>query len=310
LFSFYHHLLRVQEEPPKVKLISCLKASREPNDDKTILFGGIDNAKIDLASTSPIKQHIRQIDQSLKLRYRTTKIKNSKETSKNQLQRMNFMGIPISQKYATKKCSRSDIESIVAKISQTTLRSDEKLSLKERVVTTRDGVKFLPRIPEFETKLEGKDNKSKLMKEKFRFTKAQPHSLKINCTDKSLTWFRKDAIAKEENCEINVEGKNEEIENLKNSPPKSQSEMKKSFNEIIARKWHDYTPDDAQTFIEKDDVKSLESLSSDGTNFSRDSGSFFMILDKKIPKTQLNISRKFQVRSKLKFNFSFLISFI
>ena len=103
-------------------MISCLKASREPNDDKTILFERIDdndnkdNAKIDLASIeSPIKHFIH-----LRPRYRTTEIKKSKGASEKQLQRMNFMGIPISQSTdATKKCSRNDIQSIVAKISET-----------------------------------------------------------------------------------------------------------------------------------------------------------------------------------------------
>jgi hypothetical protein len=299
-----------------------LKASREPNDDKTILFERIDNndnEKIDLASMSPIKHYVRQIDQNLKLRYRTTKIKKSKEASKKQLQRMNFMGIPISHTTdATKQCSRRNIESIVAKISQTTLRSSEKSTIsatsKERVVTTRDGgVKFSPRVPEFKNKTAKEDNKCRNTKENFRFTKAQPqrNNSKMLRSDKSLAL--KDTTAKMQKFGINgndLDGeRNEGIENWENivqtsksaSPHERQSAIKKSFNEIIARKLQVYksdvvaNDDDGEVEHLDEKVQSIESLSSAGTYFSQDSGSYLMILDEKIPKSQLNISKKFQV---------------
>lgn len=260
------------------------------------------NKKIDLASIeSPIKQHIRQINENLRHRYRNEKrikIKKSKNEIEKQLKRMNFMGIPTTNA----DVSQCTIKSIVKKISFN--------STSKEPVITRNGTKFKPKIPSFKVE----EDECKQTKATFRFEKAQPrgNDPKMLRVDKSLPWIQSEIdeiktkkMEKSENCE---ERKFSIVENakskkvVKNEPDESQSAIKKAFNEIISSKLQNQKSD--LNLIEATDnrdskVQSIEStstLSSTGTYFSDDSGSYFMILDQKIPKSELNIAKKFQVR--------------
>lgn len=250
------------------------------------------------------------MQENLKHRH-TMEIKKSKNVDRKQLRRMNFMGIPIAHADATKKCTQSQIQTIVTKISQTSLMKND-LSSKNRVITTKDGgVKFSPVIPAFESD-DAEECKQK--KAKPRFKKAQPrgNDPKMLRVDKSLPWIdaaKMEKLEMSENHEgvrksalVDVE-KLENIAHINNEAPPDESAIKKSFNGIIASKLQDYATigsdlDEMENSHEVQSIESTSTLSSIGTNFSSDSGSYLMILDKKVPKTQLNIANKFQVRDK------------
>lgn len=254
------------------------------------------------------------MQENLKHRH-TMEIKKSKNVDRKQLRRMNFMGIPIAHADATKKCTQSQIQTIVTKISQTSLMKND-LSSKNRVITTKDGgVKFSPVIPAFESD-DAEECKQK--KAKPRFKKAQPrgNDPKMLRVDKSLPWIdaaKMEKLEMSENHEgvrksalVDVE-KLENIAHINNEAPPDEnvSAIKKSFNGIIASKLQDYATigsdlDEMENSHEVQSIESTSTLSSIGTNFSSDSGSYLMILDKKVPKTQLNIANKFQVRDKKK----------
>lgn len=254
----------------------------------------IDSAPIE----SPIKQHVQKMNKNLKLRYHCEKrirIKKSKNQIEKQLKRMNFMGIPKSNADTT----RCDIKSIVEKMSI------EKSESKEQVITMADGcVKFTPKIPCYK-----EENKCKEKKQKFTFSKAQPrgNDPKMLRADKSLPWIQSDINVEKKfdrsdvHDEKNLFVENEEDtwkiftteENVSNE---NRSTIKKTFNKIIANKLRNLDVD--FTTIDDHDsqlIESLSTLSSSGTYFSNDSGSYLMVLDGKIPKSKLNISKKFQV---------------
>lgn len=257
---------------------------------------------------SPIKQHIRQIDENLKHRYRSEKkikIKKSKKEIEKQLKRMNFMGIPISNADAT----RCAIKSIVEQMSI------EKTTSKERVITMADGsVKFMPRVPFFHNEREDECKETKSTAS--RFSKAEPrgNDPRLLRIDKSYPWIQFDVAdtkKKSENSE-NQKEKNlivqnvelhEKISVVKNAQEENCSAIKKTFSDIIASKLQNQNTDltdskDIENLDRESKTQSIASaltLSSEGTYFSNDSGSYLMFTDEKIPKSQLNIARKFQV---------------
>lgn len=274
------------------------------------------NKKIDLASIeSPIQQHIRQIDENLKHRFRNEqkiKIKKSKSEIEKQTKRMNFMGIPTSNADAT----RCALKSIVERVS-----SNGKLTTKERVITTKDGgVKFAPKIPSFKAD-EDECQETKAIP---RFVKAQPrgNDPRMLRVDKSLPWIQSeiDVVKRSEKRENHEEREFppffatiEETHTAKKASDENRSAIKETFHEIIASKLQNQKADRTAIDSESEDideqenrgednkvqsVDSTSTLSSNGTFFSNDSGSYFMILDKKIPKSELNIAKKFQVRRK------------
>jgi hypothetical protein len=236
-----------------------------------------------------------------------TKIGKSKDEIEKQSKRMNFMGIPTSNADA----SRCAIKSFVERMS------DKKSEFEERVITKADGnVKFMPRIPFF---FEKQEDECKQTKATFRFKKAQPrgNDLKMLRVDKSLPWIQSEIdvvkTKKSEKSEnhkkiSSIAGEEESHENspiVKNVPKdENRSVMKKSFSEIIVSKLQNQN---AETAIVLENVENLDgdekmhsiqstlTLSSEGTYFSNDSGSYMMISDEKILKSQLNITKKFQV---------------
>lgn len=304
-----------------MKLLSCLKPSREPNNDKTILFERDSSSKkIDLASIeSPIKQHIRKIDEKLKQRHRytrmTSKIKKNidEEERKKQMRRMNFMGIPISTSNAdvAKKCKKqNEIEKIVKKISsKTSLEIDDKF-----ISTKGDGgvVKFFPTIPQYQNDEISIEKCNRQQSIPFKKAKPRCNDPKYLRIDKSLPYIDMEQVKNmkviENQCESslqhhNAEKSEEKIPSIAADKEKNQmSAIKKSFNKIIEKKLQDYKIQPNTDIVSEmgdSKVQSIESatttLSSEGTLFSNDSGSYLMILDEKIPKTQLNIAHKFQV---------------
>lgn len=299
------------------------------------LFDDLKKRKINVAIVSPIRQHIYQIDEKLKRRFHqsdekkskshTSSVINNKQNEKR-YQRMKFMGIPIPQTaHAQAKVSDADLKMIIAKVSQTSILSQE-LSNNESASRSKhanvrvlpEDVKLIPKIPECDYTIQ--QERERLQTDKFApFSKAQPRgtnskNLRI---DKSLPWIEDELNATKAQHESKVvERKTFVHQNPKafdvQSPRKiaeNPSTIKKAYNEIISSKLQYYkaTVDDAiDRTVENEDngnideevqssVESTSSLSSAGTYFTNDSGSFMIELGAKIPKSQMNHQKKIQV---------------
>lgn len=286
---------------------------------------------------SPIRQHIQQIDEKLRNRYSQTNAKKSKShmsvMNKNQnakrSQRMKFMGIPQTAQEQT-KVFHADLKAIVAKVSQTSILSQKLHTADEskqqyKYLNVRflpEDVKLIPEIPECDYKRQHK--RERLKTDKFvPFSKAQPHGNNTKTRiDKSLPSIQDELNATRAKLErehgnpflsdIYLDTTTPDTQSTKEIVENS-SALKKAYNEVIANKLQNYkTPlkdsvDAAST--EKNDekgnldgemhstVESSSSLSSVGTYFTNDSGSFVIELGNKIPKSQIILKEKFQVRN-------------
>lgn len=319
----------IKREPPRGKLLSSLKVELEPNDDKLFLFGDPRRSNKNVAVVSPIRQHIQQIDDSLRFRLSQSFVRKSKSLTSfvdnnnqnsKRFQRMKFMGIPVSSS-VDRKSSDSDLKAIVASVSQmSTLslgnsskdsRSTSKLPSK-KTRTPPEAVLLEPKVPEFDY-TDGVRESSRL--DKFvPFTKAQPRGTneKNLRVDKSLPWIQDDVDATRaqikdgavERKSFSVGNPESEMEIKRKEKNPIQSAMKESFIEVIASKLLTYKAQDDSEEPKCEDtidgeiqsaVESKSSLSSAGTYFTNDSGSFVVLDDRKIPKSEMNIQKKFQV---------------
>ena len=323
--------------------MSSLKVEKEPNDDKTILFDSTSktlnkrNNKIE----GPIRQHIRQVNEKIKNRMLKAHQKKTENhmnkfdkcnIQRNQIskrhRRMKFMGIPVQQTpfddFSSMKVSHSDLNAIVAKVSKPSLlllsreiSSDDKSTPERKHLNAKfppQVAMLKPKIPEFDCKVE--EERERLELDKFApFKKAQPRGTNVRNlrADKSLPWIEdelnsmKIKLQKDSKKERTF---NDEISESRKTTGKARDEkeensnaLKKSFNEIIAKKLQDYNPpnknetdQDSESSLRIQSIESSSSLSSTGTNFTNDSGSVLMFQDKSIPTREMNAEKKFLVR--------------
>lgn len=275
------------------------------------------HSKKNVAIVSPIRQHIRLIDERLKTRSASAPKGHTCNQDAHRYQRMRFMGIPLAQKSSDER-----LRTIVAKVSQTSMLTREiptnvnNSPLERKQTATSADVKLKPRIPEFDYTMEEEREHSKV--DKFvSFSKAQPRGTNARNlrVDKSLPWIEdelkatKVKLAKElhNRKTFAVEGEAEaEAEDVlsKTKLDADSSAIKKSYKEVIASQFRCYkASDDVSSEDDGNDdaddiqsaVESTSSLSSVGTNFTNDSGSFLMELGEKIPKSEMNLQTKFQV---------------
>lgn len=277
-----------------------------------------------VAIISPIREYIQQVEDRLQRRMIRTDARKSRSHSSinnhdaKRYQRMKFMGIPVpSTSHASTRVSHTNLNSIVAKISQTSKVPNRKLA------KSPEDVELLVKIPEFDCANESERERSKVDKIP-PFIRAQPRgtNAKDLRVDKSLPW-----IGDEFGVDVKIDFGNGKTFTDDDVPAQSEgkvdessSAIKKSYKEIIASKLQDYkqlrsAPDDAEN---KDDCEenqiqstgeSSSTLSSDGTYFTDDSGSFIMDHDNKISKSQMIREKKFLVRENFMKNCGSEISF-
>lgn len=322
-----------QREPPRAKILSSSKVEREPNDDKLFLFDDSKTKMNSIAIVSPIRQHIQQIDEKLKIRSGQTNAKKSKSHMSNlnnnqnvkRYQRMKFMGIPVPQSsQVPAKNLPDDLRTIVGKISQTSILSQampsnvftDKSTSKHKHSNAQilpEDVKLIPKIPECDYTI--KEERERLEADKFApFSRAQPRgtNAKNLRVDKSLPWIQDVLIKATKLKRERRHGESFTSEILdadvqtERKVAKNPSAIKKAYLNFISCKLQDYkTPGedfDGETnnAIVDDEiqssVESSSSLSSDGTHFTDDSGSYVMALDAKIHKSEMNLGTKFQVK--------------
>lgn len=292
--------------------------------------------KKSVAIVSPIRQHIEEIDEKIKIRANEAHVKkseshmsivNNKNNNRENLkryQRMKFMGIPVSQtpSNADKKSFESNLKAIVAKISQKSILShetqtsdftDKSISRgKHSNTRTLPNVMLVPKVPELDYTEERECSKvDKFVR--FRSAQLRGTNAKNLRIDKSLPWIQDELNAiklkleKVQGDEESLANANQKVEILeKRKTSGGKSAIKKSFNEIIATKLQAYKALDDISVIRvgvdesvdeiQSTVDSTASLSSTGTYFTNDSGSCLMVQDKIIPKSQMNLQKKFQVK--------------
>lgn len=236
---------------------------------------------------------------------------------------MRFMGIPVHRSSVNEKSSDSDLKAIVESVSQISIlrlgnsskdsRSTPQLPPK-KTRKPPEAVMLEPKVPEFDYT---DDVRERSRVDKFApFAKAQPRGTnsKNLRVDKSLPWIQDDLDA----TRAKIKDKAAERKSFANGNPELeveikrkeknpiQSAMKESFIEVIATKLLTYKAQDDSEEPKCEDTiggeiqsavesKSESSLSSAGTYFTNDSGSFLVLDDRKIPKSEMNIQKKFQV---------------
>lgn len=318
----------IKREPPRGKLLSSLKVELEPNDDKMFLFGDPRCSNKNVAVVSPIRQHIQRIDDSLRFRLSqsfvrksrslTSIVDNNNHNSKR-FQRMRFMGIPVPSSLE-RKSSGIDLKAIVASVSRTSTlprgnsskdsRSTSRLPSK-KTQASPEAVKLEPKVPEFDYTDEEIRESSRV--DKFvPFAKAQPRgtNAKNLRVDKSLPWIQDDLDAArtqikdgaDERKSFAVGNPDLEMEIKRKEKNPIQSAIKESFIEVIASKLLAHKAQDDFEEPKCEDVgemqsavESKSSLSSAGTYFTNDSGSLVVLNDQRIPKSEMNVQKKFQV---------------
>lgn len=257
---------------------------------------------------SPIKQHIKEVDKKLKQKYlskKPLKKEIDEATLQKQYQRMKFMGIPTNQKD----------ESEDTKESSHKYDDDDKLTLKDKQSEREivpEAVKLLPKIPSLRCVI---DECKDVRRDKKVFKKAQPrgNDPKMLRTDKSLPWMENELkearkrkvkeTGKSNSIEIITFDQHDSVEGVGKfrKYDENWSDLRKSYSKMIADKFELHKVrdinDNENVESEKKSItlSTISSLSSAGTNFTNDSGSYFQILDQKIPKSHVNVEKKFQV---------------
>lgn len=210
--------------------------------------------------------------------------------------------------------------------------NDDELTSKDKhsnTIPTPEAIKLIPKIPSSSCSDISQDEceQSKVI----RFTKAHPRGINPEMLriDKSLPWIQNEINTAKVKFQIDYNKMNRKTYNVaidnwnhvsidmdeekskKNGiDVENQSEIRRNFNNIIASKRKHYIKsvgielndrenDNPHATVDKDyDTKSMQSastLSSTGTYFTNDSGSHVVILDEEIPKSRVNIGKKFQV---------------
>jgi hypothetical protein len=212
---------------------------------------------------------------------------------------------------------------------------NDELTSKDKqnsnTITLPEAIKLIPKIPTFSSSDISQDEceQSKVV----RFTKAHPreNNPEMLRIDKSLPWIYNEINSAKVKFQIDYDEMKRKSYNVaidnwnhvsidsdskkkKNeADDENRSEIRKNFNDIIASKREHYIKsigielnddihdddDNCHATVDKDyDMKSMQSastLSSTGTYFTNDSGSHVVILDEEIPKSRVNIGKKFQV---------------
>lgn len=278
---------------------------REPNDDKLFLFDEPQTGATSAAIVSPIRRHIQQIDEKMSARMSQTQAKKSKSHTSiddakaraKRHQRMEFMGISVApMANENLKLSRADLQTIVTKVSETSMLSrgnfSDKSNSRQWHKSTRrvpEEPKLTPKIPELDCTME---------EEHARADRFAP-SIQTQASGTNAKLFRADKAEQDEwNAKLDEgarDGKtfakgSEEVR-VKAKP----SAMKKLFSEIIASKLRAFGGLASDERIEIDEkiqssVESMPSLLS-----SDESGSFLEPIDREVSKSQ----KKFQVSNSI-----------
>ncbi|CRK92367.1 CLUMA_CG005955, isoform A [Clunio marinus] len=305
----------IKQQPPRAKFLSTLKVKHNPNNKKFFLFDV--KTKKPSIIVSPIQKHVEELNKKLKARLNENKPSNRStivglcNPETKQFQRMRFMGIPCLQ---YKKHNDEHFKELVEKVSTMKLSTFQPRVVKSKTLT--ENIQLKPKVPEIISCDEAKEKEEEIDKFSY-FTRAQPRgtdkrNLRI---DKSAPWIEDELIAMKVKLEnerdvektLNVESEVISSVSSNHSIEKIDTEvsgMKKSYKEVISSKLEAYksqnkvgsnkTTEDNILVVEKN-----SSLSSIGTNFTNDSGSFLLEMDKKIPKSDINLKRKFKNRSLL-----------
>lgn len=216
-------------------------------------------------------------------------------------------------------------------MKDTSCNNDDELTSKDKhsnTITTPEAIKLIPKIPSSSCSdiSEDKCEQSKVV----GFTKAHPreNNPEMLRIDKSLPWIQHEINSAKvkfqtdydemnrKSCNVAIDNWNhvsidsDEKKKKREIGDKNQGELRRNFNNIIASKRKHYIKligielneggdDNVHATVDKDyDTKSMQSastLSSTGTYFTNDSGSHVVILDEEIPKSRVNIGKKFQV---------------
>ncbi|KAL7024344.1 hypothetical protein ACKWTF_013001 [Chironomus riparius] len=318
----------------------------DKNESNKMMMTKIKKSSIMKNIKSPIKQHIKEIDKKLKQKY----LPRMKKSLKSQIdvneiqkryQRMKFMGIPTMEmsefeqtndNERTYRMNQETVSTHDEKMKGEKHNNDDKLTSKGKhsnTITTPEAIKLIPKIPSSSCSdmTEDECEQSKVV----GFTKAHPrgNNPELLRIDKSLPWIYNEINSAKVKFQIDYDEMNRKSynvaidnwnhvsididgENKKKEIDENQSEIKRSFNSIIASKRKHYMKsvgielndgedDNAHATVDKDyDTKSMQSastLSSTGTYFTNDSGSHIVILNEEIPKSRVNIGKKFQNHS-------------
>ncbi|CAO1420922.1 unnamed protein product [Diamesa serratosioi] len=340
----------ILRRPPKERILSTVNVPRDANDDKKFIFE--DNkkpTKVNSLITSPIKEYIQQLNTKLearksKLTRYQTKSQQDNFTNLNdnrrRTQSKNFMSIPmpsISETCAsTKKCTKNEIHSIVAKVSKASLlkplqRKSEKVdksfckyTINSSLTNKRSpqAVECLPQNRSSVNELANEAKESWKIDPIPSYKNVKPHRKDVKKLhhDKSLPWIQDDLDA----TKIRIQMENEEQKKsfdidfieLEHSSTNitvkrdygHESSIKKLYLNCIANKLNELksTPLDTvateeQTFdfetIESVSMDSVSFVSSDCTNFTNDSGSYVVMLDDKVPMENFRNAGGFQNHS-------------
>jgi hypothetical protein len=289
-----------------------------------------------VAIESPIRHQIRQIEKKLmKRRQQPTDESQSKsqiDTSaeRKRYQRMKYLGIippTTTINTTTTRTNVAAVEDEIEKFSMcdNAIVDDDKLTSKDgkKKLLLQDTPKLLPKIPALvscnvNSQIEDECVQSKLVQPPPTI-KVQPRGKKSR--DKSMPCIEDDINAtrqklqqqqelgkvemKVSSFEHEIERDNQVAQHNGNcdvvEENENQSEMRRKFYSIIASKRREYNENSQSpaagegAIVASDDTESM--LSSVGTNFTYDSGSYVMIFDEKIPKSKVNMEKKFQVLS-------------
>lgn len=308
-----------QREPPRAKLLSTVKTEREPNDDRMFLFEDTTVRRKNVATVSPIRQHIEQIDEKLKTQMSQARVKsqtnvnNDENRDEKRNRRVKFMGIPT----AAESRSHAGLKEIVAKISQASMlshgissdgninNSTSKRKQSKGKISPGE-LKRIPRVPELDCTMEEERRVHGEVDKFVPFTKAQPRGInpKNLRVDKSLPWvhdilrearLKKDFDGKSFVRETSAIGENDAVQlHTHDDDTNENSDLKKVYKEIIAGKLGNYKADTKELQSSQDDkdnadgeiqsnTQSTSSLSSSRTYFFNGT------------KSEINLHKKFQV---------------
>jgi hypothetical protein len=269
---------------------------KEPNNDKTVLFGGtskLSKRRKDKAESS-IRGHIRQLNEQMKDRLITRESKKGGSLKNS----TNKASLP-------KSFSQSDLKAIAGKFSKPSL-----------LLSNHSNSGELPKIAMLKPKLPDvdcvADDENKMLEldetsPRTHLHKTKPKNLWF---DRSLPCIEDELNATRIRLQRNLESKEsfddeeEVLEEAVKQRDDTSSGLKKSFMEIIASKVKKYKssdPSDVTKETNEDEnfaieAESTSSLSSAGTYFTNDSGSVLMMGEQTIPMQNLKAEKAFKVR--------------
>lgn len=330
------HAKKEKLEPPRGKVFSSINRICDPNDYEISIFRNDNriDEKADQRCESiagPIRHRMREIDEKLKQTKTRKESKNQREM--NVTQRIKYTRTQPPQ-YTVKNDKKCALKSIVEEVSRNDRRTD-KLSSKDKHLNVKFELEaknpILDSLALMDMNnvdvvskhngggdshmMENECEESKVTS--MTSTKSQPHGYNLGVlnSDKSLAWIQHETTAikaklqsdlgeNRKSCET-IEMDMEDDGGIVRGMEDNLSVIRRTFLNTIASKLRDYNDLDVSTFdndeaeSEGNELQSMESastLSSAGTYFSQDSGSFIALANgEKIPYSRMSGGKKFQV---------------